>query len=30
MSKRVKRAVILVMLFLLLVSGLFGAILTQI
>jgi len=30
MSKRVKRAVILVMLFLLLVSGLFGFILTQV
>ena len=30
MSIRMKRAVILVMLFLLLVSGLFGAILTQI
>jgi hypothetical protein len=30
MSKRVKRAVILVMLFLLLVSGLFGAILAQV
>jgi hypothetical protein len=30
MSKRVRRAVILLMLFLLLVSGLFGFILTQI